>query len=141
MFSLAISVGSLYVQKHFKQNSKEIALEMVNGIHGIFDQILNTVDWMDSKTKYEAKRKLKAMVSHIGYPDEMLDNEKLAEYYNKLDIDPDQYFESFLRMNTFGIDYSFSKLRTPYNKTGWIRHSRPAIVNAFYSSIENSIRE
>lgn len=134
-------MGSLYVQKHFNQDSKAIALEMVNSIHNIFDQILNTLDWMDSKTKHEAKRKLKAMVPHIGYPDEMLDNDKLADYYDKLEIDPDKYFESFIRMNQFGTDYSFSKLRVPFNKTAWLRHARPAIVNAFYSSIENSIRK
>lgn len=134
-------MGSLYVQRHFNQDSKAIALEMVQGIHDIFNMILEEVDWMDSKTKREALRKLDAMVTHIGYPDEMLENEKLAAYYDKLDIDPDKYFESFLNMNIFGTDYSFSKLRLPYNKTSWIRHARPAIVNAFYSSIENSIRK
>lgn len=40
-----------------------------------------------------------------------------------------------------GTDYSFNKLRQPINKTEWLRHARPAIVNAFYSSLENSIRK
>ncbi|KAM7362049.1 M13 family metallopeptidase neprilysin 2 isoform 2-T2 [Cochliomyia hominivorax] len=138
--SLAISVGSLYVRKHFKQDSKAIALEMVNNIRNVFSQILDEVPWMDEMTKMEAKKKLHSMTTHIGYPDEMLDNEKLEEYYRKLDIDPYKYFESFLKMNVFGTDYSFNKLRLPVNKTDWIRHARPAVVNAFYSSIENSIQ-
>ncbi|XP_065355214.1 neprilysin-2 isoform X2 [Calliphora vicina] len=138
--SLAISVGSLYVRKHFKQDSKAIALEMVNNIRGVFNQILDEVQWMDEMTKQEAKRKLQSMTTHIGYPDEMLDNDKLEEYYRKLEIDPYKYFESFLKMNVFGTDYSFNKLRLPVNKTDWIRHARPAVVNAFYSSIENSIQ-
>lgn len=138
--SLAISVGSLYVRKHFKQDSKAIALEMVNNIRGVFSQILDGVEWMDDMTKKEAQRKLNSMTTHIGYPDEMLDNEKLEEYYRKLDVNPDKYFESFLKMNVFGTDYSFNKLRLPVNKTDWIRHARPAVVNAFYSSIENSIQ-
>ncbi|KAI8129853.1 hypothetical protein FF38_13123 [Lucilia cuprina] len=140
LLGLAISVGSLYVRKHFKQDSKAIALEMVNNIRGVFNQILDEVQWMDDMTKQEAKRKLHSMTTHIGYPDEMLDNDKLEEYYRKLDIDPDKYFESFLKMNVFGTDYSFNKLRLPVNKTDWIRHARPAVVNAFYSSIENSIQ-
>lgn len=139
--SLAISVGSLYVRKHFNRDSKAIALEMVNNIRTVFSQILDEVQWMDAATKQEAKKKLHSMTTHIGYPDEMLDNEKLEEYYRKLDIDPDKYFESFLKMNVFGTDYSFNKLRLPVNKTDWIRHARPAVVNAFYSSIENSIRK
>ncbi|XP_023172900.2 neprilysin-2 isoform X2 [Drosophila hydei] len=138
--SLGISVGSLYVRKHFNKDSKANALEMVNDIRMVFSDILDEVNWMDEKTKKEAKTKLHSMATHIGYPDEMLDNEKLAKYYEKLDINPDAYFESFLNMNIFGTDYSFNKLRLPVNKTDWVRHARPAIVNAFYSSLENSIQ-
>ncbi|EDV47813.1 neprilysin-2 isoform X2 [Drosophila erecta] len=138
--SLGISVGSLYVGKHFHKDSKANALEMVNEIREVFNDILDEVNWMDAQTKQEAKQKLHSMSTHIGYPDEMLDNEKLAAYYAKLDIDPDKYFESFLGMNIFGTDYSFNKLRLPVNKTDWVRHARPAIVNAFYSSLENSIQ-
>ncbi|XP_032576202.1 neprilysin-2 isoform X1 [Drosophila sechellia] len=138
--SLGISVGSLYVGKHFHKDSKANALEMVNEIRNVFNDILDEVNWMDAKTKKEAKLKLHSMATHIGYPDEMLDNEKLAAYYAKLDIDSDKYFESFLGMNIFGTDYSFNKLRLPVNKTDWVRHARPAIVNAFYSSLENSIQ-
>ncbi|XP_020813040.1 endothelin-converting enzyme homolog isoform X2 [Drosophila serrata] len=138
--SLGISVGSLYVRKHFHKDSKANALDMVNDIRNVFNDILDEVIWMDAKTKKEAKEKLHSMATHIGYPDEMLDNEKLANYYAKLDIDPDKYFESFLGMNIFGTDYSFNKLRLPVNKTDWVRHARPAIVNAFYSSLENSIQ-
>ncbi|KAH8248359.1 hypothetical protein KR032_002006, partial [Drosophila birchii] len=138
--SLGISVGSLYVRKHFHKDSKADALDMVNDIRNVFNDILDEVIWMDAKTKKEAKEKLHSMATHIGYPDEMLDNEKLATYYAKLDIDPDKYFESFLGMNIFGTDYSFNKLRLPVNKTDWVRHARPAIVNAFYSSLENSIQ-
>ncbi|EDW13650.2 neprilysin-2 isoform X3 [Drosophila mojavensis] len=138
--SLGISVGSLYVRKHFNQDSKANALEMVNDIRMVFSDILDEVNWMDEKTKKEAKLKLHSMATHIGYPDEMLDNEKLAKYFEKLDINPDAYFESFLNMNIFGTDYSFNKLRQPVNKTEWVRHARPAVVNAFYSSLENSIQ-
>ena len=48
---------------------------------------------------------------------------------------------SLLNLTKFGTDYSFAKLREPVNKTDWITHSRPAVVNAFYNSLENSIRE
>ncbi|XP_032593275.1 neprilysin-2 isoform X3 [Drosophila grimshawi] len=138
--NLGISVGSLYVRKHFNKDSKANALEMVNDIRNVFSDILNEINWMDDKTKKEAQQKLYSMATHIGYPDEMLDNDKLAKYYEKLDIDPDRYFESFLKMNIFGTDYSFNKLRLPINKTDWVRHARPAVVNAFYSPLENSIQ-
>lgn len=139
--SLQISVGALYVRKHFQQDAKRTALEMVNGIRSEFEKILAEVPWMDNVTRVAALNKVKSMSTHIGYPDEIMDNTKLEEYYKGLEINPDQYLESVLKMNVFGTDYAFNKLRKPVNKTDWVTHSRPAIVNAFYSSIENSIRK
>lgn len=139
--SLPISVGALYVRKHFKDDAKSNALEMVKGIHDEFLAILGKVDWMDEETRMAALDKAKAMTTHIGYPDEIMDNAKLEEYYKDLEINPDTYLESVLNMNVFGTDYAFNKLRKPVNKTDWVSHARPAIVNAFYSSIENSIRK
>uniref|UniRef100_A0A1A9X1W5 Neprilysin, neutral endopeptidase 2 n=1 Tax=Glossina brevipalpis TaxID=37001 RepID=A0A1A9X1W5_9MUSC len=140
LLGLSIAVGSLYVRKHFKEDSKANALEMVMNIRNVFHKILEEVDWMDDSTRKEAIKKVESMSVHIGYPDELLDNNKLAEYYEKYEIDSDKYFESFLKMNIIGTDYSFNKLRQPINKTEWLRHARPAIVNAFYSSLENSIQ-
>ena len=56
-------------------------------------------------------------------------------------INDDLYLESVLNMTLFGTEFSFNRLRQPVNKTDWITHGRPAVVNAYYSSIENSIRE
>lgn len=56
-------------------------------------------------------------------------------------MSPDKLMESVLNLTLFGTEYLFGKLREPVNKTDWITHGRPAVVNAFYSSIENSIRE
>ncbi|KAL9887927.1 M13 family metallopeptidase neprilysin 2 isoform 1-T1 [Glossina fuscipes fuscipes] len=140
LLGLSIAVGSLYVRKHFKEDSKANALEMVMSIRNVFHKILEEVDWMDEGTRKEAIKKVESMAVHIGYPDELLDDNKLAEYYEKYEIEPDKYFESFLKMNVIGTDYSFNKLRQPINKTEWLRHARPAIVNAFYSSLENSIQ-
>lgn len=139
--SLSIAVGALYVRKHFQQDSKKSALEMVAGIRQEFEKILKEVAWMDEKTKQAALTKVKAMTTHIGYPDEIMDDSKIEEYYSDLEIDPNNYLLSVLNMNVFGTDYAFNKLRKPVNKTDWITHARPAIVNAFYSSIENSIRK
>lgn len=81
------------------------------------------------------------MVTHIAYPDELLDVTKLESFYGNLTVDPEYYLESVLNLSTFGTEYSFGKLRQPVNKTEWISHGRPAVVNAYYSGIENSIRK
>ena len=84
--------------------------------------------------------KAASMVTHIAYPDELLDVKKLEKFYDRLTVDPNYYLESVLNLTKFGTDYSFGRLRQPVNKTEWISHGRPAVVNAFYSGVENSIR-
>jgi len=138
--SLSIAVGALYVRKYFRQDSKAAALEMVNGIRKEFELILNEVQWMDEETRKSALNKLHGMSTHIGYPDEIMDNSKIEKYYENLEINENNYLQSVLNMNVFGTDYAFNKLRKPVNKTDWVTHARPAVVNAFYSSIENSIQ-
>lgn len=96
---------------------------------------------MDDKTRQSALEKAASMSSHIAYPDELLDDNKLEEFYKNLELSEGNYLESILNLTLFGTEYSFSKLRRPVNKTDWVSHGRPAIVNAFYSSIENSIRK
>jgi neprilysin len=113
---------------------------MVNSIKEEFEKILKTVPWMDDKTRESALKKVKLMTTHIGYPNELMDDKKLIEFYKPVNIDENKYLESVLSINIFGTDRAFKKLREPVNKTDWITHSRPAVVNAFYSSIENSIR-
>lgn len=136
-----MAVGALYVRKYFREDSKAAALEMVNGIQKEFETMLNDVKWMDNETRQSALNKLKAMSTHIGYPDEIMNDAKIEKQYENLKIDENNYLTSVLNMNVFGTDFAFNKLRKPVNKTDWITHARPAIVNAFYSPIENSIRK
>ncbi|XP_053978584.1 neprilysin-2 isoform X1 [Hylaeus volcanicus] len=138
--SLSISVGALYVRKYFKEDAKKNAVEMVADIREEFTKILKTVDWMDEDTRKSALSKAASMASHIAYPDELLDDNKLEDFYKNLELTTDNYLEGILNLTLFGVEYSFSKLRKPVNKSDWITHGRPAIVNAFYSSIENSIQ-
>ena len=56
-------------------------------------------------------------------------------------MSPDSYLENVLNLTSFGTDYAYNKLREQVNKTDWITHGRPAIVNAFYAPLENSIRK
>jgi membrane metallo-endopeptidase-like protein 1 len=138
--SLSLSVGALYVRKYFHEDAKKNAVEMVTDIRNQFKQILRNVSWMDEETKKSALDKAMSMSSHIAYPDELLDDSKLEEFYKDLELAEDNYLQSILNLTLFGTEYSFSKLRKPVNKSDWVTHGRPAVVNAFYSSIENSIQ-
>lgn len=49
--SVSLAVGSLYVQRYFKEDAKKTALEMVHDIRNEFIKILEELDWMDEKTR------------------------------------------------------------------------------------------
>jgi len=138
--SLANAVGSLYVTKYFNEDSKTEALMMVSEIRRQFERLLDEVDWMDEDTKRQARVKAQGMVEHIGYPPELLEMSKLEDLYAGLELSPNAYLGNALNMTVFGTNYAFSKLREKVNKTDWVRHGRPAVVNAFYSPLENSIQ-
>lgn len=129
------------MRKHFRMEAKWSALEMVKGIRAELKKTLSEVSWLDDETRQAALGKVDAMSTHIGYPDEMMDDRKLEEYYQGLEIDQNNYLLSVLRLNTFSTDYAFNRLRKPVNKTDWVTQAQPAVVNAFYSPIRNSIRE
>lgn len=136
-----IAVASTYVRKYFNQDSKAVALEMVNSILDEFEEILKKVTWMDQATREAAMLKAKGIVKHIGYPDELMDDKKLIEYYKKVSINEEKYLESILSRHALKTDQEYEKLRESVNKTDWKTHSNAAVVNAAYSAIENSIRK
>eukprot|EP00096_Caligus_rogercresseyi_P012738 TRINITY_DN5436_c0_g1_i1.p2 TRINITY_DN5436_c0_g1~~TRINITY_DN5436_c0_g1_i1.p2 ORF type:complete len:590 (-),score=128.56 TRINITY_DN5436_c0_g1_i1:3851-5620(-) len=109
--SLSNAVGAMYVRKYFKEKSRKSAIEMVHDIRKEFNKILKNVDWMDSRTKAMAKRKADSIVEHIGYPPELLDNAKLEELYNGLQVGRLHYLENALNMTVFVSNYAFSLMR------------------------------
>uniref|UniRef100_T1JUD6 Peptidase M13 N-terminal domain-containing protein n=1 Tax=Tetranychus urticae TaxID=32264 RepID=T1JUD6_TETUR len=159
--SLGVALSSLYVKNHFKEGSKYMALEMVNYIHKEFLTILDEVDWMDANTTQRAREKANAIVSYIGYPDELLNNSKVGELYtNVLEqiyllklavgiletlaesnilIDKRSYFTNVQNLRKWSTDFAFNKLRKPNLKGEWTKHARAAVVNAYYNALENSI--
>lgn len=136
---LSTAVGALYIRKFFRPEAKQTAAEMVEHIRREFKDILEQNSWMDAKTKKAAHNKVDAIISHIGYPDELYDDKKLDAYHKPLEMNLSNYLTSILNINKFYMFYEFDSLREPVNKTDWISHSSPTFINAFYSFEENSI--
>lgn len=60
---------------------------------------------------------------------------------HQLTLDSTDYLRNALNLTVFGTRDSFKKLREPINKTDWIVHGKPAVVNAYYSPSKNNIRK
>jgi membrane metallo-endopeptidase-like protein 1 len=95
---------------------------------------------MDSETRKRAHHKLATIKEYIAYPEEILNNTALEELYKGLVVSPEAYFQNGISMSIWSTNYHWKKLREVVDKTDWKRHANPAVVNAFYSSIENSIQ-
>lgn len=137
---LSIATSSLYVKNFFPEESREIASKMVGAIKSEFESTLNTTDWMDDITKEAALEKVNSMLTFIAYPNELMDDQKLIEYYQDLVLDSENYFESILNITKFEGLKIARNFRKAINKTSWDDHSDVAVINAFYSPLENSIQ-
>ena len=51
------------------------------------------------------------MKEYIGYPEEILDNWRLEDLYEKLHIDAETHFMNGIHMSIWATDYSWGKLR------------------------------
>lgn len=131
---LRLSINYLYVKEYFHDNVKENVVEMVQNIKDILINVLSSVDWLDEDTKENAVQKVKEMKSLIGYPEKILNAEKLEEYYENLDLDADDDFiGNILSLRLFdkrkNFDLQMKKL-DPLQE--FANYYSPWLVNAYY---------
>ncbi|KAF2902340.1 hypothetical protein ILUMI_03845 [Ignelater luminosus] len=137
---LNLAADALYVRRYFNEDAKRNAEDLVTNLRKTFIEMLKQVDWMDGNTKKKALEKALAIESHVAYPQELLDDNKLNEYYSKLNPTTDNFLDYYLAIERFTNDVYFRELPLPVNKTDWTHHSYVTTVNAYYSTVENSIQ-
>jgi predicted metalloendopeptidase len=81
---LTYSSGAMYVRKHFKLEDRDAAEEMVKHLRDAFKSMLHQNEWMNLETKEYALKKVEEMQSLIGYPNMVVNDTQLDEYYEKV---------------------------------------------------------
>lgn len=127
------------MRKYFSNKSKHQATEIVENIRGSFIEILHNVTWMDEKTNSAAIEKAKAIVAHVAFPEELMNDTILESFYESLEIKDDEYLMNELRLNKFMTDYAFQKLHEPVDRMEWFPLT--TMINAFYLPQKNVIRK
>lgn len=138
--NMELAIGALYVRKYFNKETKDITTELVDDIGEEFLEILKNLDWMGESTKNEAIEKLNSMKKLIGYPDELLDDAKLEEYYKDVEITSNNYIDIILNVSKFQLEVEMEQLDKPLIKGDWKRQAGVATANAYYELNENSIQ-
>jgi predicted metalloendopeptidase len=126
------SLGKIYVDKYFNQESKNKVIEMIQLIKNELGEYLKNNDWMGSETKKKALEKLNNMKMKIGFPD------IYEKDYTKLNINKNNsLFDNVLLCRKYNLELLYKYLYSEPNKNKW--YMNPHTVNAYYSPNSNEI--
>ncbi|XP_014662900.1 PREDICTED: endothelin-converting enzyme 1-like [Priapulus caudatus] len=132
-----MAVGSMYIREHFHMEAKGHVTDIINTIVEAFLHFLHNLDWADEETKVASEEKARAIEKLIGYPDEVMDSERLGQMYTWLHVAEDTFFGNALNLERFLAKEEFSQLRNPVDRNKGIS---PIIhPNAYYYSMWNQI--
>lgn len=116
---LGFAVGAIFVKEVFHADSKAHAEDMIRTIKEAFKKNFKNLEWMDEETRRAAIIKADAISDMIGYPDFIKDTSALDEWYEKLQIRNDSYFENNINVYQYNLMKNLVKIKEPVNKTTW----------------------
>ncbi len=130
--NLGHPVSRLYVERHFTEETKAKAQDMVERVHQTFQNRMQTRDWLAPETKKAALEKLEKLSYKIGYPETWID-------YGSVDIRVDDLVGNIMRLTALDAGRSYAKLGQPAVSEDFSdsRTTLPVIINAGYSMSKN----
>lgn len=130
--NLGHPVSRLYVERHFTEETKVKARDMVERVHQTFQNRMQTRNWLAPETKTAALDKLEKLSYKIGYPESWID-------YASVDIRADDLVGNIMRLTAFDAGRSYAKLGKPAVSEDFSdsRTTLPVIINAGYSMSKN----
>ncbi|MBT5791921.1 MAG: peptidase M13, partial [Gammaproteobacteria bacterium] len=128
--SIGEMLGKIYVERHFKPESKERMVEMVANLNRAYAESIRNLDWMSDQTKEKALTKLSKFTHKIGYPDKWKD-------YSSLELVANDLVGNIKRARTFSHNRNVDKLGKPIDRAEWFM--APQQVNAYYNPGLNEI--
>jgi putative endopeptidase len=127
---LGDSVGRLYVERHFPPPAKARAEKLVATVIDAFRHAIDDLDWMEERTKRDARDKLSRLKTKVGYP-------RVWRSYRGLEIRPDDLVGNVQRAQRFESERRIASLASRGDRGEWLM--TPQTVNAYYSHALNEI--
>ncbi|KAI8815669.1 uncharacterized protein EV422DRAFT_348069 [Fimicolochytrium jonesii] len=129
--------GKWFVEKAFGGDSKKAASQTVENIEKAFLKRLPHIEWLDKATRERAIKKVKSLVTKIGYADIILQPDALAEKYKHVPIDPIGFFLNIVHVQAWEVLDNLQDILRKVDKARW--GMTPATVNAYYNPTMNEI--
>jgi predicted metalloendopeptidase len=127
---IGFQLGKVYVERHFREESRERMAELVENMKAAFEIAIDEAVWMSEETREEARVKLGSFNTKIGFP------EKWREYEG-LEIRADDLVGNVMRSRAFEYGRMMDRLGRPVDTDEWFM--TPQTVNAYYSPSFNEI--
>ncbi|GMS99023.1 hypothetical protein PENTCL1PPCAC_21198, partial [Pristionchus entomophagus] len=133
-------VDSKYPSAKDKQNVIDHTNSIIRSILVAFRAQIDILDWMSPASKKGAYQKIDNLVVNIAFPDWVLDDGKLNDYYQKLTIvQNDGYLDQADKLIAFAMYESFLPLMNGASADRTDFSGPAAITNAWYQPEMNSI--
>jgi endothelin-converting enzyme len=138
--SLGWTLSRFFVQKAFSKEAKDFGDRIIHDIKDQFKVTLGRTEWMSKDVQKLGIKKVDNIVQKIGYPTaspDIMNPEKLKDYYSGLVITNSTFFENNLNSAKFEIKREWSKLGKPTDRDEW--GMTASTVNAYYNPAGNEI--
>ncbi|KAK0181107.1 hypothetical protein PV327_003418 [Microctonus hyperodae] len=132
-------LNALYVREYFDQENKENVGQMLTNIQSQLQNQLEKIDWMDEETKQNFSKKVNAITSTIAFPDELLNDKILENYYSSLKDHCDNFLECYLNSFAFAVERKFDEMEQPVDETSWLKYNFISENLISYSRNNNKI--
>jgi endothelin-converting enzyme len=136
---LGFAVGRYFVNETFAGDSQAKGTKVITNIVATFKESLKNLKWMDEKSAAAATKKADNIKVKVGFPlsPDTRDARSIANYYSKVEIKKDYYFENFVSASVNAASIEWMKLGRRRNPESWEMY--PSMVNAYFSPDGNQI--
>jgi predicted metalloendopeptidase len=128
-----------FLETEFSAESKAQVQSIVDNIEEAFVETLPSIWWMEDTTKEQAREKAQLMEQLVGYPDWVMNDTKVNDFYNLSEpLESGKYFENSVVLLKAYQRRQFGKIfgeNTDLEQ--W--HLSPSEINAYYAPNTNTI--
>ncbi|KAH9495473.1 hypothetical protein Btru_015209 [Bulinus truncatus] len=100
---LDLAISALYVDSNFQFNFQSRP-KVSATVHKITNEIvtnLKNLKWLDYRTLKHLEKKSELLKYNIGYPDWIMDVDKLDEHYKQLKVEGEKYLDNYLNTSRY----------------------------------------
>ncbi|KAL4715724.1 hypothetical protein ACJJTC_006303 [Scirpophaga incertulas] len=130
--AVSYAIADPYFFNITKPKVQTMLYEMKNSLAKLVDK----TKWMDDETKLATYQKIIQMKTLIGFPDWFMEEGRLEEFYEGIEVSSDKHLQNMINIIQFKLRKGLNKFRHGNNFT-WA--TDPTEVNAYHTFQENTI--